>query len=117
MNEYFQVNRTNDISSVRETIFWKPPFAGFLKISTDAAFCSRTNIAKLGTVCRDSDGNVFFCAVAKRTEVFFPLQAELMAISYGLDIAREKGLSSIQVESDALLAVHEIEKGFSSSCE
>ena len=117
MNEYSPANKTSETSTAREAVSLLLPTAGILKINTDAAYCAMTNIAKLGTVIRDSVGNVLFCAAARRFEVFSPLQAKLMAISFGLDTARDNGLLVIQVEPDSLLAVQESEKGFSSSCE
>ncbi|XWS63095.1 hypothetical protein CRYUN_Cryun06bG0067100 [Craigia yunnanensis] len=68
-------------------------------------------------VCRDSTGMVWFSAIAKRRDVYSPLQAELLAILFGLEKATENGYKNVQVESDSLLVVKEIEKGSNSSCE
>ncbi|XWS24067.1 hypothetical protein CRYUN_Cryun28dG0069200 [Craigia yunnanensis] len=68
-------------------------------------------------VCRDSCGKVRCCAATRRLNVFSPLQAELVAIMFGLEIARVHGLEDIQIETDSLLAVQEIQKGYASACE
>ena len=74
-------------------------------------------MAKLGVVCRDSAGVVHFNAHGTRKEVQTPLQAELLAILFGLEIALDKGYKNILLETNSLIAVNEIEKGFLSLCE
>ena len=110
INEYTLVNQTSETSTSRESVSWLPPIVGILNINTDAIYCALSNIATLCTVCIDSSGNVRFCAAARRHGVFSPLQAELMAISFGLDIARDNGLLVFQIESNSLLEIQEIEK-------
>ena len=70
-----------------------------------------------GVVCRDSSGTVCFYAFAKRKAVHSPLQAKLLALLFGLEIARNKGYKTLQIETNSLLAFREIEKGFLPSCE
>ena len=41
-----------------------------------------------------------------------PLQAELLAMLFGLEIALEKGYKKILMETYSLIAVNEIEKGY-----
>ena len=45
-----------------------------------------------------------------------PLQAELLAILYGLKLASENGFQSILVETDSRIAMSEITKNSSSFC-
>ena len=77
----------------------------------DGTFYVSSIKAKLGVVCRDSSSNVRFCANVKRNAIHSPLQAELMAIFFGLDIVTDKGYKALQIEIDFLLAVKEIAKG------
>ena len=65
----------------------------------------------------DSSGTVLFSVHGQRTNVYSPLQAELLAIRFGLEIALGKGYTKIIIETDSLLAVKEIEKGYASLCE
>ena len=73
-------------------------------------------MAKLGVVCKDSVG-VHFSAHGTRKGVQMPLQAELLAMLFGWEIALDKGYKNILLETDSLIAVNEIEKGFLSLCE
>ena len=98
-------------------IVWTPSLEGVLKLNTDAVFCGQSKMAKLGVVCRDSAGVVHFNAHGTRKEVQTPLQAELLAILFGLEIALDKGYKNILLETDSLIVVNEIEKGFLSLCE
>ena len=62
-------------------------------------------MAKIGVVCRDSSGTICFCAFDRRKGVQSPLQAELLAILFGLKITIDKGFKRIQMETDSLIAV------------
>ena len=90
---------------------------GLLKINIDATFWVQSKVAKLGVVCKDSAGIVYFNAHCIRKEVQSPLQAELLALLFGLETALEKGYKKILMETDSLLTVNEIEKGYLSYCE
>ena len=72
----------------------------------------QSKLAKLGMVCRDSNGEICCCAAARRFNVLSPLQAELMAIRFGLEIAITNGLVEFQIEIDSMLAVQEVQKGY-----
>ena len=50
-------------------------------------------------------------------QVFSSLQAEIMAIKYGLGLARNNSLLFVVIESDSLLAINEISKQESLLCE
>ena len=108
---------TEELRAERESKHWSPPCEGTLKINTDATFRETTKEAVLGVVSRDATGKVCFCARSKRNGIQSPLQAELLAIWFGLEIALANGFKAIQVETDSLLAIQEIEKGENSSCE
>ncbi|XWS36354.1 hypothetical protein CRYUN_Cryun20dG0078000 [Craigia yunnanensis] len=95
---------------------WQPPCAGKFKINIDAALCVNSTTTKVSAVCRDSAGNVYMFAVSKRKAVQNPLQAELLAILFGLEMSLEQGFTCIQVESDSLVAVQEIRKRSDSLC-
>ncbi|XWS59017.1 hypothetical protein CRYUN_Cryun08bG0084800 [Craigia yunnanensis] len=114
--EYMAINRRehSETSQVREQ--WQPLSVGFMKINADAGFCVSTGEARLGVVARDSSGYVWFCAATKRRGIQSPLQTELLAILYGLELALEKDFLTIQIESDSSLAISEISKNNFSFC-
>ena len=58
---------------------------------------------------------IFVCAIMKTNKVDTSLQAELMAIAFGLQIAKEFSFPSVRVESDSLMAIQEISKHHVSS--
>ena len=89
---------------------WFPPPRDCLKINIDAAFCSSSREASLGAVARNTEAEVCFSAVTKLQGFESPLQAEIKAIWFGLQVAREMNYKSIQLESDCLLTVLEISK-------
>ena len=89
---------------------WHPPLEGTIKINTDAGFSESTGEATLGAVARDFMGQLWFCAATKMNGIQSPIQAELLAILYGLKLARENGFQLILVETDSSLAASEITK-------
>ena len=82
----------------------------------DAAFFSELKVARLGIVVRDSRGEVLWCAMEKVTMVYSPLQAELMAILFGIHEMTGSPFQDIEVESDSLLAINEVENTNQSLC-
>ena len=91
MDDFKAVHRRADIGPDLGMVQWIPPPEGILKINTDAAFHQSSKEAQLGVVGRDSRGYVWFCAIFKKHGVQSPLQALLMAISFGLQLAMDKG--------------------------
>ena len=123
ISDFKQLNMTGDSAAEcqraagRESQQWLPPSGGRLKINTDASFRQLTKEAVLAVVGRDATGKVCFCARSKKYGIQSPLQAELLAIRLGMEVALDNGFKAIHVETDSLLAVQEIDKGKNSSCE
>ena len=88
---------------------WRKPLVGFFKLNVDAAFYFYFKEACLGIVVRDSRGEVLWCAVEKVARVFSPLQAELKAIFFGMEEITGFSFQDIEVESDSLLVIREVE--------
>ncbi|XVE83185.1 hypothetical protein DITRI_Ditri16bG0067300 [Diplodiscus trichospermus] len=72
--------------------------------------------AQLGVVARNFSGIMKYCATKVVSGVVSPLQAELLAIRFGLEIGSRMNEEDIVVENDYKLAVDEILKGDSSMC-
>ena len=96
---------------------WFPPPKGIIKINVDASYNYNSRTSTIGAVARDSDSVVIFSAVSAIEDVEVPLQAEIYAILQGLQVARELNYTNIQIESDCLVAVKEINKKEPSSSE
>ena len=115
--DFKQMTITEELATEREPKHWSPPCEGILKINIDASFRETTKEAVLGVDGKDETSKICFCARSKRYGIQFPLQAELLAIWLGLEIALANEFKAIHVEIDSLLDVQEIEKGENSSCE
>lgn len=75
----------------------------FFKLNVDAGFDSRKQETDLGIIVRPEHGCVTGAAVPKVGNVV------VCAIQAGSEVAVFKGFTSLQVESDSLLAIQEIE--------
>ena len=87
------------------------PPEGHYKINVDTAYSATIKDVSLGVVVRDMIVEVYLSAVAKVENIVSPLQAEIKAILFGLQLVKERNLQDIQVESESLIAVKEISKG------
>ncbi|XVE53448.1 hypothetical protein DITRI_Ditri03aG0003900 [Diplodiscus trichospermus] len=95
---------------------WQPPTGNKTKLNVDASYLSASKTVQLGAVARNSSGIIKYCATKVVSGVVTPLQAELLAIRFGLEIASRMGEEDIAAENDSKLAVDEIIKGDSSMC-
>ncbi|KAG6421540.1 hypothetical protein SASPL_118096 [Salvia splendens] len=84
-------------------IKWEPPDPPWIKVNTDGSFNEAINKAGGGGVIRDFSGKmlVAFCIPF---EAHSALEAELLAMIHGLNIAKDFGLP-IWIESDAEQAI------------
>ncbi|XP_042045568.1 uncharacterized protein LOC121791808 [Salvia splendens] len=84
-------------------IKWEPPDPPWIKVNTDGSFNEAINKAGGGGVIRDFSGKmlVAFCIPFEAQSA---LEAELLAMIHGLNIAKEFGLP-IWIESDAEQAI------------
>ena len=106
--------------NVGDTINWRPwqPLLGDqYKINVDAAYSATTKEASLGVVVRDMKAELCLSAVARLEDIVSPLQAEIKAILFGLQLVKEMNLQNIQMESDLLIAVKQISKRDEFYCE
>ena len=87
-----------------------PPPSGWIKVNVDAAFCNTTRIATLGVVARNEKSEVGYSAVTKSADTDTPLLAEIKAILFGVQIAKEMNFLKIQLESDCLMAIRRYQR-------
>ncbi|KAL5806283.1 hypothetical protein ACOSQ4_029016 [Xanthoceras sorbifolium] len=79
----------------RPALVWKPSTRGLFKFNVDAAVSFPLNLVRLGVVVCDFKGRVMI-AGAKRVVVgWSPQIAKAAAISHGLTLASEPGLSPV----------------------
>ncbi|XVF88689.1 hypothetical protein PTKIN_Ptkin19aG0070400 [Pterospermum kingtungense] len=91
---------------------WKAHPAGMVKLTVDAAFSASREEASLGLVARDSSGEVLFSAAEKRWSI-----SSSLPICKGLSLAKEFDFQLVNIESDCLLAINEINRNASSFSE
>ena len=115
--DFKEYNTVGREAGQRNTEDWLPPPRRNYKLNVDASYDSASRKASFGAVLRDASSKVQIAAVSKVEDVDSPLQAELMAILFGLQVTSEQEFKEILVESDCLLAVQEILRRQDSLCE
>ncbi|KAH9743515.1 putative reverse transcriptase/RNA-dependent DNA polymerase [Citrus sinensis] len=80
---------------------WNPPQEGFVKINTDAATNSEKNLAGLGAVIRDENGQVTATAIKVSKFHGSVAYAEAEAMEWGLQVAKDAHVKDVIMESDS----------------
>lgn len=89
----------------RETVRWKPPEAGHLKINVDASLSQETDSYALGMVIRDDKGGFVEGKVVRLHYVESAMDAETKGVFEALRWAVTKGLQNVCIETDSLLTI------------
>lgn len=95
--------------SVGEKI-WKPPKEGTFQVDVDACFDVEKLLFGVGMVIRDSRGEVRAAMEKPITNPGSILEAELIAMLYGLGLSLQEDLGPMVLFSDSILAVHSVSK-------
>jgi ribonuclease HI len=108
VEEWQAVQATPSVSKQQVVEHWLPPAAGWYKCNADGAFSQGDGHGGGGVVIRDHQG-----AFLAGESLFFPLvsdpeRAELLACHRAVQMAREKGIQKIQLESDCQGAVSKL---------
>jgi ribonuclease HI len=104
-----QVVSSSGVQQAKE--HWLPPEPGWYKCNADGAFSQETRQGGGGVVLRDHQG-----AFRAGESLFFPHvsdpeRAELLACHRAVQLAREKGIRKIQLETDCQGAVSKLTGG------
>ena len=90
MRDEFKVALVRPNSNVQDSRRrWIPPPRNKHKINVDAGFSYNSGTATLGVVVKDMNAVVSLSAVTKLESICSPLQAELNAILFGLQVVRD----------------------------
>lgn len=103
-----QVTRVN-----HSNIHWMPPPCDVCKLNCDGAMSGLGTNSVVGGVLRDHYDNFIF-GFASALKSCNVLEAELHALSMGINLARLKGFWKVEIESDSLSVVRFIKEGCSS---
>jgi ribonuclease HI len=94
------VEKTN-----RPTEHWLPPEEGWVKVNVDGAFSKEGGTGGGGVVMRDHHGGFLAGSSHFFPRVSDPERAELLACKMGVELARERGIVRVVLETDCLGAV------------
>lgn len=83
---------------------WKPPQSTLYKLNTDAAV-PKVGAIGLGMIVRDGIGDVMMSGGRNIEGNMGALQAEAEGVRFGMKLAFEAGLRSIEMESDCSLLI------------
>ncbi|KAM5580526.1 hypothetical protein ABKV19_009994 [Rosa sericea] len=109
--EYLQAHVTSataNRSQAKPSKMWTAPAVDYLKLNVDGAFLSSMPYGGTGGVVRNSQGQ-FIAGFSFRVDfVTSPLQVELLALKYGLELLQAMQITYAIVESGCLVAVQAI---------
>ncbi|XP_031124298.1 uncharacterized protein LOC116027009 [Ipomoea triloba] len=81
------------------------PALGWLKINTDAAMNTTSNMSGFGFIARDSDGLFVAAKYLSCSGIFQPRVTEALAVREALIWAKDKGFDAVCLESDAQVVI------------
>jgi hypothetical protein len=88
-----------DDKEKREGQKWQPPTTDWFKLNIDGAFCGNTFQGAIGAVIRDSIGAMITANAFWYNQLEDALMAEVLAVRNGFELARNMGITKVQVES------------------
>ncbi|KAL5547561.1 hypothetical protein UlMin_002792 [Ulmus minor] len=81
---------------------WQAPKVGFVKVNTNAAWCSNQKKFGLGSVIRDHTGKMLGSVATPVSSSVSVAVAESWALENGASLAQQMGFSAVILESDCL---------------
>ncbi|KAL5541337.1 hypothetical protein UlMin_044597 [Ulmus minor] len=104
LEDFLDANFRNEaLPKKRVNTPWQAPPLGWVKINSDAAWCSTKKKFGLGTTIRDSTGKVLGSAALPIYSSVSVAVAESWALERGASLAKQLGFSAIILESDCLV--------------
>ncbi|KAL5570726.1 hypothetical protein UlMin_020323 [Ulmus minor] len=101
--DFLEANhRKGDISKAMVASPWQAPEVGFVKVNSDAAWCSKRKKFGLGSVIRDYAGKVLGSVATPISSSVSVAVAESWALEKGAALAKQMGFSAVVLESDCL---------------
>ncbi|KAL5545092.1 hypothetical protein UlMin_008876 [Ulmus minor] len=94
--------RKGDTSKEMVASPWQAPEVGFVKVNSDAAWCSKRKKFGLGSVIRDYAGKVLGSVATPISSSVSVAVAESWALEKGASLAKQMGFSAVVLESDCL---------------
>ncbi|CAI9118064.1 OLC1v1019579C1 [Oldenlandia corymbosa var. corymbosa] len=101
----WQQSRSNRVKELG----WKKPPSLWQKVNCDAAVCLNSGKAAVGGIIRD-DASRFMVAFNKNEGICSVETVELRAILLALQVAKQRGIPRVVVESDSQLAIEQVNR-------
>ncbi|XP_058185657.1 uncharacterized protein LOC131302880 [Rhododendron vialii] len=92
---------TQVASSNPETLVWKIPEEGLIKINVDAAISKATSTIGTGAIARNANGSILGIFTKSYEGLTSPRLAEAMAIRNGMNLGVALNVGRVLIESDA----------------
>ncbi|KAF5476857.1 hypothetical protein F2P56_003549 [Juglans regia] len=108
MYKTFTDLRSSSTHNAKRACSWNPPPRGFLKLNVDGVVFLDVRKAGMGVVLRDDKGKLVMAASKIENAVENPSTIELLALLRGLQLIVHLGFSKLDVESDCILQVQEL---------
>jgi hypothetical protein len=80
---------------------WHPPSAGLFKLNTDGAFNGKSMHGATEAVVRDSNGSLLGAQARWYNRMDDALMAKALAVRDVIELARDMGVTRLQVKSDS----------------
>lgn len=104
---------TNDKNGAYREISWRKPEEGWCKLNCDGAVIDVGCRAGCGGIVRDENGG-FVIGFAAGLGACSCTEAELWAVLRGLQLVKDRGIQSLAIETDFMVAINLISGGCSS---
>lgn len=112
MQEFIKVIFRNTSLGLPQVSTWTILAPGFLQINVDASWNSHEKVDMVAVIVHEHSGATVCCATRRHACCSAVLHAELLAIKFGLKLALNHRYTKILLESDSLMAIKDLEKGF-----
>jgi ribonuclease HI len=108
VEEWQAITSTPNQSSARVVERWSPPLQEWVKVNSDGAFSQGSGHGGGGVVMRDHHGSFLAGSSCFFPQVTDPEHAELLACRAAIQLATDRGVSKLMLESDYQAAVRKI---------
>ena len=116
--DFQEANSQKEVSTKKETSKpWQAPSYGWVKVNSDAAWCSKQKKFGLGTTIRDYTGKVLASAATPISSSVSVDVAESWALERGAGLAKQLGFSAVVLESDCSAVIKALDLRTASAAE
>ena len=97
------------------SVKWNPPHSGIFKVNVDGATLDLGGNSSIGVIVRDYTGLTVVTSCKVLKACYSANLVEIMALLHGILLARDLQLSRVILESDALVAIQDINNKYTDS--